>query len=361
MNSKKKIILYIDTMYRGGAQRVMANIANYLVDNGWDVILVNDFEPDKNVMQYQVSEKIRILYLRKELKGNKIAKNIERLIALRHIVKIESPYIILSFLGRPNKRMLISTIGLSCKKIVSVRNDPNKEYGDTKIKRKIINVLFHLADGIVFQTEGAAAYFDKKNKRKSCVILNPVDDKFYKIERKKQTRNIITLGRLEPQKNHRLLLQAYAKIANRFPDDDVIIYGEGSLKNDIERYKKEYGIDNRVKLYGNINHVEEKLASAKIFVLSSDFEGLPNALMEAMAVGVPCVATDCPSGGPRMLINNNEQGILVPCNDIDKMAEAMSKLLSDKESEIMGKAAKRRAQIFRSGYILKQWEDFLAK
>ena len=359
MKTEKKVVLYIDMMYRGGAQRVMANIANYLIEKQYSVVLVNDFEPDPDIMQYQVSDKVKRVFLRKDLRGNVVKKNIDRLLELRKIVKKENPDAVLSFLGRPNIRMLLSTLGLSYKKIVSVRNDPYKEYGSSALKKWIANLLFYTANGCVFQTEDASLYFSKTIREKSVVILNPVDDKFFNIIRENKVRNIITFGRLEPQKNHILLIHAFSKVADAFPNENLIIYGEGSLRKELEKEIKDNNLEGRVFLPGNTSNVEEKLSSAKLFVLSSDYEGLPNALMEAMAVGVPCVSTDCPSGGPKTLIIDNQQGLLIRCNDAEKMAEAIKQVLSDSSAEAMGLAAKERAQVFRGENILRQWEEFI--
>lgn len=356
----KKIILYIDVMYRGGAQRVMANIANYFVEKNWDVVLINDFVQDTNISQYKVSAKVRRIYLRNKLSGNTIIKNIERIYNLRKIIELEQPNTVLSFLGRPNIRMLISTIGLSCKKIVSIRNDPEREYGSSRLRKRYINMLFGLANGYVFQTEEASRYFNKKIQKKSTVILNPVDDVFFRIGREKQTHHIISVGRLEPQKNQKMLIKAFAEIAEQYPQENLIIYGEGNQRNELEKEISTLKLEGRVFLPGNISNVEEILASARMFVLSSDYEGLPNALMEAMAVGVPCISTDCPCGGPGMLIDQNSEGILVQCDNPQQMANAMKKILEDQQSERLGRKAKERAKEFQIDVIMERWEKYLA-
>ena len=354
-----RIVLYIDTMHRGGAQRVMANIANYLIEKGWQVILVNDFEPDPNIMQYPVSQRIQRVYLRKELQGNKIIKNIERLVSFRKLVKHERPDIILSFLGRPNKRMLLSTIGLSCKKVVSVRNDPNKEYGTSVLKRLTANVIFRFADGCVFQTEEAKSYFSKAIQKKSKIILNPVDDKFFNVERSHNACDIVSIGRLEPQKNHELLIKAFSDIVQQGFKGRLIICGEGTLREKLEELTNNMGIQDRVILTGNIMNVEKVLSEAKVFVLSSDYEGLPNSLMEAMAAGVPCVSTDCPCGGPKFLIDDGTDGILIQCGNRRQLKEAIVETLRSKNAEEFGIRARHKAEMFRSSVILSSWETFL--
>ena len=186
----EKIILYIDTLCRGGAERVMANLANEFIHDFAEVIMVNDFIVDPKTPQYNISEEIRRYYLRGRLNDNLITKNIKRIINLRKFIREEKPDIVLSFKGRPNIRMLIATVCLPCIKIVSVRNDPTKEYGDSYLKRKIANVLFGLADGVVFQTHEALKYFSGRIQKKSTVIWNPVADVFYNVDSEEEKRNI---------------------------------------------------------------------------------------------------------------------------------------------------------------------------
>ena len=128
------------------------------------------------------------------------------------------------------------------------------------------------------------------------------------------------------------------------------------MKNLIE----ELNLTDRVLMPGSIANVWEKLAEAKIFVLSSDFEGRPNALMEAMAVGGPVISTDCPCGGPRMLISNEDEGILVPCGDVKSLAEAMKKILDSKDLQsTLSKNERQRAKEFHTQKILKEWDKYL--
>lgn len=355
---EKKIIFYIDYMDNGGAQRVMSVLANYLDNQGYKVILVNDFKPI--AYEYPISSNIKRLFLRENNAGNPIIKNIQRIKNLRRFTKKYSPDVVLSFLGRPNKRMLIATIGVHCKKIVSVRNDPNKEYGKSYLKKILANCLFCLADGCVFQTEDASRYFWKRIRKKSKIIFNPVDDKFYKMPNTKSRKSIITVGRLEPQKNHKLLIDAYEQCLKGNIEDDLFIYGDGKLRKELEDYVEEKGIGSHVHFEGVVANIEEKLNEARLFILSSDYEGMPNSLMEAMASGVAVISTNCPCGGPKTLIQNENQGILVPCNNKDAMTRAMEKVLNGKYLD-MGKNARERAEDFKTDKIVKIWEEYLFK
>lgn len=356
----KKIIFYIDTMYRGGAQRVIANLIEYFHQKGYDTILINDFIQDNGQAQYEIPKDIKRIYLRKTLGTNKVTKNIQRIVALRKIFKEENPDLVLSFLGRPNKRLLLASVGMKIKKVVSVRNDPKREYGNSKLKKIEARMLFRLADGCVFQTRDAAEYFPKSVQDKAAIIYNPVGLQFYSAERMSEPKGVVTVGRMELQKNQKMLINAFSKILENHPNETLTIYGEGPLRKELEEYCIKLGITEKVYMPGNIMKIEEKLSTAKIFVLPSDYEGMPNALMEAMTVGVPVISTDCPCGGPRTLIENNSQGLLFPCGDEKKLEELLRKLLDDSEQrKVMEKAEKERAQEFHPEIIYKKWENYL--
>ena len=356
----KKIILYIDNMNRGGAQRVMSNLADYFAGKGEKVILVNDYPADGKRSTYEISNPVERVYLRNSYTKDPIANSLGRATKLRSLIKREAPDVVLSFLGGPNIRMLVAAVGLKVKKIVSVRNDPNKEYGTNPLKKAFVRKLFARADGCVFQTEDAAQYFSPKARAKSVIIYNPVAESFLGVNRAEDSKNIITVGRMSPQKNHLLLINAFAEIADEFPDERLIIYGDGPLREVLKKRVKELRLEERVLMPGNILNVEEALSKAKAFVLSSDYEGMPNALMEAMAAGVPCISTDCPCGGPRMLIQNEVQGMLVPCRAKEALANALRKVISDIEYQRMAsKAAKKRAADFMPDKVFEQWNEFL--
>lgn len=359
-NSPRKIVLYIDMMERGGAQRVVANLVHYFSEQRISTVLVNDFKLEDSKPQYTVDPVVKRYYLRDCLNGNVLLKNIERIVHLRKIIKEEKPDVVLSFLGRPNERMLLATIGLRTKKIVSVRNDPNHEYSSRGFFKWFARNLFRLADGCVFQTEDAACYFPQSVQKKSTIILNPVDLKFFNIARSKHPQNIVTVGRLEAQKNQELLIKAFAEISKDFPDENLIIYGEGSLKSELENLCRKLQIENKVKIPGNISDMEIALSNAKIFVLPSNYEGLPNALMEAMAVGIPCISTDCPCGGPKILAKKYNALQLIPVNDKNFLVAVLRTFLQESEvRERFSENAKARAESFRPEQILVQWKQYL--
>lgn len=354
----KKIMLYIDSMQFGGAQRVMNNIAEYYINRDVHVVLINDIIPSDIEPEYALDDRIERYFL-DEGRTGKHNKNLYRIRKLRKLIKKIEPEVVLSFLGPPNIRMLVASLGLKVRKFVSVRNDPNQEYGKG-IRKFIARCLFGLADGCVFQTNEAAMYFSKRVQKRSKIIVNPVNDKFYKVSWTGEKKEIAVVGRLQPQKNPMLALNAFSKLANDFSDYKLVYYGDEELKDEIVSKSKEYGIDKQVVIAGKVSDIENKLASSTLYLLSSDYEGMPNALLEAMAVGVPAISTDCPCGGPRTIITNNYTGVLVPVRNVNKMCDAIRMLLNDDElRKSMSRAEKTRAADFRKDLVMHQWAKFI--
>lgn len=355
----KKIICYIDMLGRGGAQRVMSNLVRYYHEKGYEVILVNDFIRDEALPHYEVPEEVKREYLRRKRTGVPGVKHAQRVCRLVKIIKKHKPDLVLSFLAGPNTVTLLAGLFVKTPIVVSVRNDPNREYGANPMKKWFANLLFRRANGAVFQTEDAAKYFCQKIRSKARIILNPVDRAMYSDGEGYERRDIVTLGRMEPQKNHRMLIDAYQKIADKYPGENLYIYGDGPLREQTANYVAQKNLQDRIFLPGNIADVKQALCKAKLFVLASDYEGLPNALMEAMATATPAVSTDCPCGGPRTLIQSEKQGKLVPVGDTEFLAQAMDELLADDaRRNAMGLEARKRAEAFCDQVVYEQWEAY---
>ena len=351
-----RIFFYINGLYGGGAERVMSNLATQFANQGHEVGLVTTIHVEN---EYCVDQKVEHYLLEKEAPcKNQIVRNIQRVLRLRNILKEHAPDVLVSFLREPNLRAIIAAAGLKTRVVVSVRNDPGREY-PTFFSRMAAKQLFRYADGVIFQTEDAQQWFPKAVQKHSAIIANQVNPRFSNRQLAPIRKNVVTVGRLSEQKNHMLLLHAFAQIQNQVKDD-LIIYGEGKLREKLQKEAEVLGLQNRVSFPGSTNDVEEKLAEAKAFVLSSDYEGMPNALMEAMAMGIPCISTDCPCGGPKMLIADGKSGILVPVGDANKLADALQRVLNDKEfAEQLGSEAKRKAEEFRPEYIFEQWKNYI--
>lgn len=356
-----KILFCIGSMNKGGAERVIANLANFLIkENEVGIaITINDtpkYELNKDIKFFTLDKKI-------ECSNNIIFRNIKRIKSLKNIIATFNPNIIISFLPEPSYRVLLLRRLNKIPVIVSVRNDPKIEY-KSKLSKLIMKLLYPIADGFVFQTTEAKEYFCKRIQEKSIIIPNPLKEEFvqrpiYSGEREKK---IITVGRLEKQKNHRLLIEAYKDIANKIEEYKLMIYGEGSLRQELENQIKDLNLKDKVILAGEVNDIPNKLEKSSLFVLTSNFEGMPNALMEAMALGVPCISTDCPCGGPNFLIKNNENGLLVKTNDKNELEDKILNVLYDKElRDKIGNNARKIRKLLDPKVINKKWYKYIEK
>ena len=352
-----KIAFYINAIHEGGAERVMVNLANAFVNKGDEIILITSF---KDTWEYPYSDKIKRYILGvKPTKNSKFKRNIIRVFELRKILKEEKPDCLISFMAEANYRGIIASLGLNNKVIISVRNDPNVEYRGA-IGKVLGKFLLPLADGCVFQTLDAQKWFPKRLQKKSKIIYNAVKDEFFNIERNVEKNTVVTCGRLEKQKNHKLLINAFEIVLYKHPDARLLIFGEGSLRHELEDLIKNKNLNRNIKLCGNSNDIPKMLSNAEIFVLSSNYEGMPNALMEALAAGVPSISTNCPCGGPEMLIKNHENGILINVGDIFELSKSISYLLDFKKiSREIGYRAKKRALEFKSNKIYNEWYEYI--
>lgn len=359
MEKKKlKILFLITGLQSGGAERVMANLSNEFVKIGHVVEIV---VMKRAITDYELDDRVK--FVGADAVDSNGKNNVLKGFGF-YIKKVKEfkPDIIVSFLPKTN---IFAVIG----KFLYFRNIPviTCERANPASRRGVIKFLndklFIKADGCVFQTEEARKYYNINDIQKTSILKNPISKEFcierYTGERKKE---IVTAGRLYEQKNHALLLKAFSRIANKYSDYKLVIYGEGPLKNDLMDLANGLGISGRVIFPGRVKNISEKIYDVGMFVLSSDFEGMPNSLIEAMALGIPVVSTDCPPGGARDLINNNVNGILVPVGDDKKMSDAMDKILSDKEfADMLSMNSHKIYDVFKCETVIKEWENFIYK
>lgn len=353
-----KIMFYINTISHGGAERVMVNLANQLSEKGHDCILVTSFRTP--AFEYHYNPKVFRISLTEGRIQYRIMRNFKYTYLLRKAVKQHKPDALIAFMPEANNRSIIATRLTRTKTIISVRNDPNKEYGN-RLYRILARTLYRAGDGVVFQTEDAKKWFPLAIQKKGAVIFNQVDNRFYQEKYDGPRHNIVAVGRLTAQKNHRMLIDAYANISG-CGIETMLIYGDGPLKEELQKQINECGLEGKIILKGNVEDVSGAIKSAKLYVLSSDYEGMPNSLMEAMALGVPCISTDCPCGGPRSLFDEELSSCLVPVNDTAAMGMKIRELMNDEKLlETIGYLARQRAEFFKPDVIINNWECFINK
>ena len=364
----KKIAFYIGNLNKGGAQRVVTNLANYFNKEGYEVLLVTF---DRNEIEFPYDEGIKRILSNltdEELstsKGKLIPRiqNFKRRIRkLRSIWEKEQPDIIVSFLKKNNYYAIWSTRGLDIPVVLSVRSDPNREYPG-KLDTFLAKHLFQKADGVVLQTEDAYRYFPKKVQEHSVIIQNSLNPKFIR-ERYEGVRRdeIVAVGTIDDNKNHAMLIDAFVPVHARYPQMKLIIYGDGCKRKALEEKVQDMGLAEAVLFPGRSDTIYEQIYESRIFVLPSKVEGMPNALIEAMTLGLAVVSTDCPCGGPRMLIKDGINGLLVPVDDQEAMTNAILKILDNPElEESMGREAHKLLDEVHPDKVNKIWETYLCK
>lgn len=353
-----KVSIYISSLSGGGAERVCCNLANYLIDKGNHVEILtvskikeNHYDLNKKVKNYSLERSFRfnISFLRVFIKLLRLFVYIRNNDADIYVVML--PKVIKSFLiFKPFVKVPI---------IFSERAVPSKY--DKRTQRFLIKVA-NTVDAIVYQTEEAKQWYESRSKNcRGVVIPNAINPIF--IRKKfcgEKEKVIVSAGRLVEQKNFSMLINAFAKITNEYSNYKLKICGDGPLLKQLQQQVKNLGVDEKVEFLGFVEDMTSLLEKSSLFVLPSDFEGMPNVLMEAMALGVPVISTDCLGGGPRFLIKSGENGLLIPMNDTEALVNAIKKMLSDSSfAEKCGMNARHIVEELNPEKIYGQWETLL--
>lgn len=356
-----KILCLIHKFDYSGAPKMMAWLANHLNQMGNNVYLVVLFSSD---FEQTLDRNIHYIPLDVNRGKNRIYRNTIQMCHLikkiKNVVDDIEPACIVSFLDASG--YFISLINhffwkkRNIRLVISERGNPYLYSGLSGFVKKR---CMRYADVIVFQTYGAKRYFDKEIQSKSVVIPNPVISvkEYNPSSFDKRKNQIVTAGRLFiKQKRQDLLLEAYKIVREKHPEQELIIYGDGEDYDNIQKMISTQQIDN-VSLPGSVQNVKEIIKDSKIFVLTSDYEGIPNALIEAMEVGLPCVATDCEPGGVRELIEDGKNGFVVPRNDPKALASKINILLESPElSNTFSQEAIKIKEVFSEEKIAELWK-----
>lgn len=351
----KKITIITRNMLSGGAERVIAQLANYFADRD---ICCKIITMDQSEVFYSLNPSVVVAGIGKQ-SANRLVDKWLRYGKLRRCILQDKPDVVLAMPEEIGVYVLMGLLGTHIPVYVSERNNP-WVMPDVKITRILRSWMYPFAKGFVFQTKMAQSFFSKKIQEKSRVIPNPVDaGRIPAPYEHKREKVIVGAGRLEKQKNFPLLIKAFALFHQRHPDYRLCIFGEGSQRPQLEEMAVALGLQDQVVLPGRKTDLLEQMNSASMFVLSSDYEGMPNVLIEAMCMGMPVISTDCPSGGPRELIRDGQNGLLVPVGEEAAMAQAMESLLDDDFAGRLGKEACAILDDLAGEKIFEQWLTYL--
>ena len=345
----KNLAIVCGSLAHGGAERVSVYLAQFMYKKGVRCSLITmnrakiEYDVPKGVNRINVAD---------------LSSNI--FIGLRKAyITCDADTILI--MGVSNCIFAIpSLIGLGKKIIVSERNSPMNFAG-----RKSVSVLsrwfMKYAHGYVFQTDDAKKFYDAALKGRGTVIPNPlITDNMPVPYTGVREKRIVSVGRLNPQKNQKILIETFALIHQNYPEYILEIYGEGILHQELQNVIDKKHLSEKVFLRGNVNGVFQRIIKASVFVMSSDFEGMPNALIEAMALGLPCISTDCPCGGPKYLINNGVNGMLCKVNDMESLRNALTTMLDNpQKANEMGTKAVIVRNLLDTNVIGDKWYNYL--
>lgn len=356
MYSKRmKISFFIGEMGVGGAETVLAQIANYYAEKEWDVEIVmllgNQIARD----HFHLHESITVVDMSLPNKSY-LKSSIKWLKSINKHLKSSTPDVVVSFVGRINAVVLTASIGNKIPIVVSERSDPQRD-GRGRVMLKYCDWIYKRANAIVFQTSYQQHCFSKRHKDRSYIIPNPINVHQDYGCLDEDANLIVTAGRLHPAKNHKMLIRAMSIVKNELPNAKCRIYGDGGLMLELKELIETDVLQDTVILEGRKDNIGSYISKAKVFVMSSDYEGLSNALMEAMLMGKICISTDY--NGVDDLIDNGINGVIVPKNDERAMANAIIDALTESKgsyADMRNKAKEKMSHCIPS-QILSRWDD----
>lgn len=400
--NKKKVVMVIPHMVGGGAERVAAQIMNKLNERGYDTRFILTSAKKNEVVRSDLNEKTDLILLTEEMKtetaGQKIAHIPARAYStifgklyekqgkyvpasigkatiewqyhreikwLRNYLKQNLDITVIVFLQPSIPMVLLAAQGLPNKVIISERADPNrlmkKRYG-----KPFIEKYYTRADAAVFQTEEAKSVYPEAISKKGTVIFNPLKDNLPQPYHGERNKYITTFCRISNQKNLPLLVEAFSHVHSKHPDYTLRIIGDApneegrEVLQAIDQQLDKLNLKESVKLEPFMKNVHEAIIKDAMYVNSSDYEGISNAMLEAMAIGMPVVCTDCPIGGAKATITDGENGLLVPIQNSEALSSAINRVIEDKEfADKLSQNASQIREELSLDKITEKWMQLL--
>jgi glycosyltransferase involved in cell wall biosynthesis len=357
--SARRIILVSASLGAGGAERQMADMASYWVRHGVEVTLATwngAHSPDF----YELDERVRRVHIAANSPGGALptlATVATRVRKLRALLRAERPEVVLSFMPENNVLTIFAAARLPVRVVISERAHPAHDTNVRPLWRLLRKIVYRWCDEIVAQTREAALWLQQHFTVNVRVIPNGLRTLPTPVAERQLL--IVAVGRLVRQKGFDLLLRAFAQVAAEFADWQVVVLGDGAERSSLVAQRDELQLTGRVRFLGEVREVEDWLARAGLVVQPSRFEGFPNAVLEAMALGAAVISADCPAG-PADLIQDGVNGRLVPVEDVSALAGAMRELLADpKLRASLGERARLVTQRFHQDRIMALWQAAL--
>ena len=355
----KNILFITNSLGFGGASKMLCFVAESLAERGYQVHIANR-KATTDVTGYErvVSEKIQV----HRIQGSGRWQELKQIIKTAKGMNAD---IIVGFTEMPNLMARLAAVRLGIPSVMSERGDPSRTSGTKNIKNGLVRRIINGSKGGVFQTEGAMKFYGKGLQKRGIVIPNPifVKGEVPDVAYAEREKTVVSVGRLDNfQKRYDIMLQAFKLFHDKHPEYILKLYGNGSDVEMIKGWATELGLADAVQFMGLTKQPMQDIAKAGMFLITSDFEGISNSLLEAMAAGLPCVSTDHTPGGARLLITDHKNGLLAPVADASKLAGAMCEYAENpKLAETCGQNAKDVLVRFAPECIIDQWENYLRK
>lgn len=356
-----QILFVTVSMAGGGTERVIATLANYFVGNLGYSVKIMMIAGDK--ISYKLDEKIDIISVGGN-SGGKLIPRIKRLVKMRKIIRNYTPCNIIAMGSVCGIFTALATLNLkNIHLIISERNNPDRinkrEY--SRWLKFIRNILYGFADKLVLQSEKSKEAFPIKLMAKATVIANPLEENLIPIYEGKKSKKIVSAGRLTDDKNFQMLIKGFELFADNHEEYSLIIYGSGELHDmlqdiiDNSRHRK------RIKLLPFSKNIHNEIKDAAIYVSTSNSEGISNSIVEALALGIPVIGTDCPIGGTAMLLNDGENGYLIKMNDVAVLADCMSYIADNQDlAKKLSDNARKARDIYSVSRIGNRWIEIMS-
>ena len=352
------ILFITQSLSFGGAAKMLSFVAESLAERGHNIYIAN-LKGTANVTDYErvLSEMLSV----RDFGGLSRKKQI---IEIRKFAKEIHVDIIIGFTEIPNVVAKIVGFTLGIPSVMSERGDPSKA-NLTKLKSRICRMMVNSSRGGVFQTEGAREFYGRGLQKRGVVIPNPIfiNGEIPCIDYNVREKSVVSVGRLDNyQKRYDVMLDAFKLFSDKHPEYVLKLYGKGGDEELIKSWVEEKNLTNKVIFMGLTTQPMQDICNAGMFLITSDYEGISNSLLEAMAVGLPCVSTDHTPGGARLLITDHENGLLAPVEDAQALADAMCEYAEKTDLAIRcGENAKDVVNRFAPQKIIDMWEDYLMK
>ena len=351
-----KILFVIRDMVVGGAGKQLALTANALSNKGHHVEIFAYFG---GPLEHKLDENVHYIP-QNPIPQNKLAEYILSPINIRRQIKKLRPDVVISWRCNAGCFTVLASIGLNVKTVFSERTDP---YTETSLALKISSWICGFSNGGVFQLEKVRLYY-KRLYNKSIVIHNPIDENIKilnTIPYNERLKKIVHVGRMMlSHKRQDIMLDAFKMLLAHNPDYELHFYGDGRDFDVVKKMAVEKDISSNVFFHGAVKNIPENIKDAKMIVLTSNYEGIPNVILEAFAAGVPVVSTDCSPGGARLLLGDNENGLLAPIGSAQEIAKQIQCIVENSDvAETFITKGRAKMNEFLPEKIFSKWNEYL--